>query len=179
MSLQNLYNITVFKIAKIRALFWKRFVKKMGKSVFLMHSCRLLCPAGISFGRNVCINHHCDISGHGKLEIGNYVMIAPFVQIITANHGHSDWEKPMMGQPDQPKPVIIKDDVWIGTHATILPGVTIGHGAIIGANSVVTKNVPAFAIVGGVPAKVIKFRFDEETQAKSRKAISDKLKFNN
>jgi len=176
MSLQNLYNITVFKIAKIRALFWKRFVKKMGKNVFIMKSCRLLCPAGISFGKSVCINHHCDISGHGKLEIGNFVMIAPFVQIITANHGHSDWDKPMMGQPNQPKPVIIEDDVWIGTHATILPGVTIGHGAIIGANSVVTKNVHPYAIVGGNPANIIKYRFDEETQDKARKVLEKKFK---
>ena len=108
-----------------------------------MKFCRLLCSEGISFGKSVCINHHCDISGHGKLEFGNFVMIAPFVQIITANHRHSDWEKPMIGQPNQPKPVI-------------------------GANSVVTKNVQPYAFLGGNPANIIKYRFDEESQDKAR-----------
>ncbi len=175
MLLQNLFNLIVFKFGRIRACFWKRFVKNMGKNVFIMSSCRLLCPSGISFGRNVFINHHCDISGHGGLEIGNFVMIAPFVQIITANHGYEDWKKPMIGQPIQSLPIIIKDDVWLSTNVTILPGVTIEEGAIVAANTVVTKNVPSYAIVGGNPANIIKYRFDEETQAKARKALKEKI----
>lgn len=60
------------------------------------------------------------------------------------------------------KPIIIGNDVWIGTRAIIMDGVNIGHGAVIASNSVVTKNVPDFAIVGGVPAKIIKYRFPQE-----------------
>lgn len=60
------------------------------------------------------------------------------------------------------KPIEIGNDVWIGTRSIIMDGVTIGHGAVIAANSVVTKNIPAYAIVGGVPAKIIKYRFPEE-----------------
>jgi acetyltransferase-like isoleucine patch superfamily enzyme len=60
------------------------------------------------------------------------------------------------------KDVVIGHDVWIGTNSLILSGVTVGHGAVVAAGSVVTKDVPPFAVVGGVPAKVIKYRFDEE-----------------
>ena len=59
------------------------------------------------------------------------------------------------------KPVVIKENVWIGSHCLILPGVEIGEGAVVGAGSVVTKNVPALAVVGGAPAKVIKWRNEE------------------
>jgi acetyltransferase-like isoleucine patch superfamily enzyme len=65
--------------------------------------------------------------------------------------------------PENDLDVVIEDDVWIGTRAIILHGVTIGRGAIIGAGAVVTKNVPPYAIVGGVPAKIIKFRWDVAT----------------
>lgn len=64
---------------------------------------------------------------------------------------------------DEPKPITIKNDVWIGQNVTIKPGVTIGNGAVIGAHSLVTKDVPDYAVVGGIPAKVIKYRFDEAT----------------
>ena len=69
------------------------------------------------------------------------------------------------------RPVKIENDVWIGAYAIIMPGVSIGNGAIIGANSVVTKNVPAYAVVVGVPAKILKYRFDDSVISK---LLSDK-----
>ncbi len=69
----------------------------------------------------------------------------------------------MMFQKIEHKPIVIEDDVWIGARATILGGVTIGRGAIVAAGAVVTKSVPPFTIVAGVPAKPLKIRFDEAT----------------
>lgn len=86
-------------------------------------------------------------------------MMGPQVFIYTQNHNHDRTDIPMIAQGyEEEKPVVIGDDVWIGSRVTILPGVHIGEGAIIGASSVVTKDVPAYSIVGGNPAKVIKSR---------------------
>ncbi len=105
------------------------------------------------------------------LTIGNYVSIASGVHFILGREhpytglstypfkvklGGAVWEAPTKG------PVIVKDYVWLGTDALIMSGVTIGQGAIVAARSVVTKDVPPYAIVGGNPAKVIKYRFRED-----------------
>lgn len=93
------------------------------------------------------------------LTIGNYVQIAPYVWIMNAIHEYESLDKPMYEQKGyKTGRIIIKDDVWIGLRAIIMPGVTIGTGAVIGAGAVVTKDVPPYAVVGGVPAKVIKYR---------------------
>lgn len=90
--------------------------------------------------------------------IGDNVMMGPEVIILTSNHSHARTDIPMLEQGLDHMPVYIGNDVWIGTRAIILPGVKIGNGVIIGAGAVVTKDVPDFAIVGGVPAKVVKMR---------------------
>lgn len=114
-----------------------------------------------------------------KLTIGKFVQIAHGVQIITssANHqmnGFSTYPFAVFGEPwsssYSPKwpnkgDTIIGNDVWIGHQSLIMPGITIGDGAIIGSGSVVTKNVPPYTIVGGNPAKMIRKRFDDETIA--------------
>lgn len=94
------------------------------------------------------------------VTIGNYLMMAEDVVFIGGGHDFSRIDIPMGHQHDLPKtPITIDDDVWIGARAMILPGCKrIGKGAIIGAGSVVTKDVPDYAIVGGNPAKVIKYR---------------------
>ncbi len=168
--LQNFYNLTVFTIAKIRALFWSLFMKKMGKGVYIMESCKILNPRGIEIGDYSGINHHTDIGGRGGLTIGKYVMIGPYCQIITALHQASDWRKPISEQGIDCNEVIIEDDVWIGTHVVVLPDVKIGKGAIIGAGAVVTSDVEPYSIVGGVPAKFIKYRFHGAILQKAKKA---------
>lgn len=86
-------------------------------------------------------------------------MMGPDVMIFTSNHETSRTDTPMRLQGTAKiKPVTIGDDVWIGARVIILPGVTIGQGAILAANAVVTKDVPEYAVVGGNPAKLIKFR---------------------
>jgi maltose O-acetyltransferase len=95
----------------------------------------------------------------GKITIGNYVMMGRDVVIMTRNHEFSIIGIPMAQQGfKEERPVFIEDDVWIGDRVIILAGVRVGQGTVIGAGSVVTKDVPPFAVVGGVPAKIIRMR---------------------
>lgn len=100
-----------------------------------------------------------------EVTIGRFVLIAPNVSIVGADHEFNLVGVPMCFSGRQPLPATtIGDDVWIGTSSIIMVGVSIGHGSIIAAGSVVTKSVPDFAIVGGAPAKVIRYRFDTEQE---------------
>ena len=94
-----------------------------------------------------------------RIDIGQHTMIGRNVTIRDNNGGHYINR---VGYRNS-RPVIIGEKAWLCEQSTIMPGVKIGNGAIIGANSVVTKDVPPYAIVGGVPAKVIRYRYDEET----------------
>lgn len=112
--------------------------------------------SNLTMGTNVRINENVFIQ---SATIGNNVMIAPNVAILSSTHRYDRLDIPMVEQGDiLGDPPIIEDDVWIGRSAIIKHGVTIGTGAIVGACSLVTKDVPPFAIVGGVPAKIIKYR---------------------
>ena len=99
---------------------------------------------------------------YSKVRIGKYSLLAPEVKIVGGDHFYKNPSKPIIfSGRDEEKETIIGDDVWIGYGAFINRGVKIGNGAIIAAYSVVTKDVDAYAIVGGAPAKLIKYRFDE------------------
>ncbi len=92
-----------------------------------------------------------------QIHTKNYITNHPFPENVNGTSQY-DYEEFVKANP----PVKIKNDVWIGSNAVIMPGVTIGNGVIIGANAVVTKDIPDFAVAVGVPAKVIKFRFSDE-----------------
>ena len=98
-----------------------------------------------------------------KVKIGRFSMLANNVSVIGGDHIFSDPNKPIIfsGRPDLQE-TIIGDDVWIGAFSIIMSGVKIGDGAIVGAGSVVTKNVPPYSIYAGVPAKFIKMRFNDD-----------------
>jgi acetyltransferase-like isoleucine patch superfamily enzyme len=100
------------------------------------------------------------------VELGSYTMIGPRVMILGNDHIHNVVGKPVIfsGRPEFKK-TIIGSDVWIGAGCIIICGVKIGDGAIIGAGSVVTKDIAPYSIMGGVPAKLIRQRFDLEQQA--------------
>ncbi|NLK11099.1 MAG: maltose O-acetyltransferase [Staphylococcus equorum] len=91
--------------------------------------------------------------------IGENVMMGPYCYIYTTNHAFDRIDIPMIEQGyAKPKKVVIGNDVWIGSRVTILPGVTVGNGVIIGASSVVTHDIPDYVIVAGNPAKIIRYR---------------------
>lgn len=147
----------------MRSHIWRPFVGKMGYPVHFMPRVRMLSPGGVKIGNYVFINHDTDLSGRGGLTIGNHVKIGPFCNILSVDHEYRSWTKPMDSQGTTPGPIKIGDDVWIAAGVVITPGITIGRGAIVGANAVVTHDIEPYAIVGGVPARLIKYRFDKET----------------
>jgi len=114
----------------------------------------------ISIGDNVSLGTDVHIGCIDKVTIGNNVLMAS--RIYISDHSHGDINAEALAIPPLQRflvskgPVIIEDNVWIGEGACVMPGVHIGKNAIIGANAVVTKNVPANAVMGGVPAKIIK-----------------------
>ena len=116
----------------------------------------------VTIGEHCLINHNNVIqagkSACGSITIGNYVHTGTNVVMLGFNHGFYTKDIPTKEQDYLDAPIVISDDVWIGTGAVILAGVTIGKGAIIAAGAVVNKDVPEYAIAGGVPAKVIKMR---------------------
>jgi acetyltransferase-like isoleucine patch superfamily enzyme len=113
---------------------------------------------GLVIGNNVGIAQNCFIQVRGKVTIGNDVMLGPGVSIFSENHGFSDIDIPMLEQPESRKGVTIENDVWLGTGAIILDGVTIGKGSIIAAGSLVKSSVPPYSIVAGVPGKILRSR---------------------
>jgi acetyltransferase-like isoleucine patch superfamily enzyme len=138
----------------IRGLAARLILRDMGKGASVLLHVRFLNPRGISIGRNVVINPHCSFDGRGgRLEIGDNVDIAPYVHIWTLEH---DPQSP--SHVSRGGAVVIGHHAWIASRAIILPGVTVGEGAVVAAGAVVTKDVPPLAIVGGVPAKIIGYR---------------------
>ena len=113
--------------------------------------------AKIFIDSNTTIGNYSFIYSSEKIMIGKDCMIAPFVYLVDSDHGQ-DISSTMNTQPNITAPIIIGDDVWIGSHSVILPGVNIGTGSIIAAGSVVTKDVEKYSIYGGVPAKFLKNR---------------------
>jgi acetyltransferase-like isoleucine patch superfamily enzyme len=113
---------------------------------------------GLKMGNSSSIGAYSYIGCSGRIEIGDNVMMGPCVNIIAENHNYGDLQKPMNVQGVNNIGIRIENDVWIGTRVTILDGVHIGQGAIIAAGAVVNQAVPEYAIVGGVPAKVLKLR---------------------
>jgi len=123
----------------------------------------------VSIGENSQINPFTVIYGGAGVEIGNNVMIAPHCAIAAGTHDFIQVDKPMRlaGSFDK-GPIVIEDDVWVGANCTITDGVRIGRGAVVGANSVVTKNVDPYDIVGGTPARKIRNRMDGKNDQFSR-----------
>ena len=127
-------------------------INKMGKNASILRNVELVHPKNISIGDNSVINSKVLLDGRGgKLKIGNNVDIAREVNIWTLEHDVDDPEHSTKGAD-----VIINDYVWISSRATILPGVTIGRGAVIASGAVVTKDVPAGELWMGNPAKFVR-----------------------
>ena len=109
-------------------------------------------------GNDVRIGEGSYIKANGGLTFGNNIQTGPQIFIWTSNHNYYAPEKLPFDHVMIQKPVTIEDNVWIGSKSIIVPGVTIGEGAVIAMGAVVTKDVPPCAVVGGNPAKVLKYR---------------------
>ena len=135
----------------------------IGENTFIMHGAvlhvynfRALPHAFIRIGRDSLIGELNVLRGQGGITIGDRVYTAPLVQLLAVNHVYQDPNRPMIEQGITAEGIVVEDDVWIGAGAIITDGVHIGKGAVVAAGAVVTQNVPAHTVVGGVPARVLK-----------------------
>jgi maltose O-acetyltransferase len=142
---------------KVKYFFLKNVFKDLGKNVNIRPNINFVNGSNISIGDYSGIGDRCFLQDIGKIIIGQDVLMGPEVMIYTSNH---KVQKDMIIrlQEYDVKDIVIEDDVWIGARVIILPGVTIGRGSVIGAGSIVTRNVDPYTIVAGVPAKVIGIR---------------------
>lgn len=140
---------------KLRYYTAKAFIQKCGVGVNFEKGASI--SSKLIIGDNSGIGQNAIISG--SVVIGDNVMMGPDCIIYTRNHSFSDVNTPIRLQGfDEEKTVYIGNDVWIGGRVIILPGRKIGDGSVLGAGSVITKDVPSYAVVGGNPARVLKYR---------------------
>lgn len=154
--------------------------KKLGPDCVFETGVLVFHPETISLGTNVYVGHYAILKGYyknemhigdetwigqqcffhsaGGITIGARVGIAPSVRILTSVHEEAGRDIPVLFSPLKFAPVVIEDDADLGVGTIVLPGVTIGRGAVIGAGAVVHRSIPPYAIAAGVPAKVLRFR---------------------
>ena len=150
------YSRFSFGAIKFRRFCGKLIFEDCGKNINIEKGAEF--TSTLKIGDNSSIGQNSWLLSDG-ITIGNNVMMGPYCIIITSDHATDNLEIPMCQQGfTEVKPVVIEDDVWIGARVIILKGVKIGKGSVIGAGSVVTKDVEPYSIVGGVPAKFIKKR---------------------
>lgn len=155
-------------VHRYEAKLLKQMVKSCGTNSRIPYNLKLY-GNDIQIGNNVFIgDENLFMCAGAPIIIGDNVMFGPRVTMITGDHRTDILGKYMIDVkadeklPENDQPIILKGDNWIGANVTILKGVTIGEGAVIAAGSVVTKSVPDYSIAGGVPAKVLKYRFCDE-----------------
>lgn len=173
--LKLIYNNIVFKMALIDGYIYKLFLKRCGYNFMLQRNCRIYAPQNVEIGNNTGISHHTDLDGNGGLKIGDDVMIGPYTQIISADHRFDSLLIPMRKQGIRGESVTIGNDVWIGAHVVVLPGISIGDGSIIVSGSIVTKDIAPFSIAVGNPAKVVKHR-EQQINGIKTTMITDHIK---
>ncbi|GAB1858090.1 hypothetical protein MHTCC0001_29270 [Flavobacteriaceae bacterium MHTCC 0001] len=138
----------------IRNWYYKKIMRfSIGVNSSFLMRCVFDCTEDLSIGKNSVVNARCRIDNRGGISIGENVSISSDVTILTADHD--------MDSPDfagRNRSVNIEDYVWVGTAAMIMPGVSIGKGAVVAAGAIVTKDVEPYHVVAGIPAKFIKER---------------------
>jgi acetyltransferase-like isoleucine patch superfamily enzyme len=145
------------RMNSIRGLIYKFKFGKSGWGTSMDRYITINDAKNIQIGECCVLNSFIHIwAGPAGLKIGNRVLIASHTAITTLTHSTDKANIRFNSVID--KPIVIEDDVWIGAHSVIMPGVTIGKGAVVGAGSVVTKSVSANTVVAGVPAKLLKYR---------------------
>ena len=141
----------------IKSEIGKKLFKKTGENITIKHGAYFGDGSKIVMGEYSQLGIDCKVEN--DLIMGDYVLMGPEVIIYSSMHEYNNLEIPiMMSGAKEKKPVVIGNDVWIGARSIIMPGVKIGNHVIIGSGAVVTHDIPDYAVVGGVPAKIIKYR---------------------
>jgi acetyltransferase-like isoleucine patch superfamily enzyme len=140
---------------------------EIGENTYILNHAELhvfnfrnLPNAGIRIGRNCLISEFNVLRGQGGISIGDNVYTSPHVQIVAVGHVFDDPGRPIVEQGITARGIVIEDDVWLGAGVVVLDGVRIGAGAVVAAGAVVTRDVPARSVVGGVPAAILRDRGD-------------------
>jgi acetyltransferase-like isoleucine patch superfamily enzyme len=141
---------------KLRGFFARPFFLKSGKNLQIGRDVTFYDSSKIKIGSNVYIARGCWFSAGGGIDIGNDILFAPYVVVVTSNHslknGSYYW-----GDPVDKKNTSFSDGCWIGAHVTVLPGIVVGKGGLVAANSVLNQSTEDFSIYAGVPAKLLKY----------------------
>lgn len=149
---RELSAVSVRDQARVHELMGKILGKPLDDTTTLLPPFYIDYGKPVSIGKNCFIQQCCTFFGRGSITIGNGVFIGPKCNLITINHDmNPDNRSATCGRP-----IVIEDNVWIGINSTVLPGVKIGYGSIVGAQSVVTRDVPPMTVVAGNPARIIK-----------------------
>lgn len=169
--LERVYN-------KLYIPLYKKQMLSCGKDVHFSPVNSVFTYNNMSVGNHVHIAYHADfVATRSKIIIGDHVIFGPHVSIRGGDHridlvgSYLDEVRDDNKMPENDADVVFEGDNWVGMNAVILKGVTVGFGSIIAAGAVVTKSVPRFSVVGGVPAKVIRMRFTEEEIAQHKSSL--------
>ena len=163
--------ITIHPSSELRWWYYKsKLIPESGK--FISYSgVKVPCPNQVKIGKDTSINHGVlfDACGSKSIIIGEKCLIGPYVVIRSADHIFNDISRPIREQGHIYGNIIIEDDCWIGSHVTVTKNVKIGKGSVIGANSVVTKDIPPFSVAMGVPARVVRSRLGKSDDHERRR----------
>lgn len=181
--------MTLYDVVKLPVRIWNRFVKNpiirrsvknCGKNVQFGSDFQAYGIQNIELGNDIGLGaDNTMMCTRAKIKVGDHVMTGPGVTFITGGHRYDIVGRTMKNigndekLPENDQDIVLEGDNWIGANSTILKGVTVGLGAIIAAGAVVTENVPRYSIVGGVPAKVMKMRFDDEQLSIHRRILNE------
>jgi acetyltransferase-like isoleucine patch superfamily enzyme len=157
------------RVVKRKYYIWKYRLKHVHSTFIASPRCHI--SLDFEAGEFSFVGPGCTI--YPKVKIGRYTMLANDVKILGGDHYYKRVCAPIIfSGREELRPTVIGNDVWVGAYSLVMAGVTIGNGAIVAAGSVVTKDVPPYAVVGGCPAKFIKMRFDKEQIAEHEKIIN-------
>lgn len=142
-------------VVKLRAAYYRRVLRHCGRALVTRQHVILRHTRNISIGDDVMFNRGATVTAHAPIEIGDDCLIGPGAVLHNGDHRFDQVDVPIRRQGLSSAPIVLEDDVWVGANAIVLGGVRVGRGSVVAGGSVVTRDVPPFTIVAGVPAKAV------------------------